>query len=270
MTIGKKQTPGHSADAESFVKKTALFLCFGGSGAYLLLSLIYQALIANVGTSSPVVYIFSYAGETLSVCINFCIAAVIIYTFLAKMSYAHHFSILMNILAEIGVTVLLTAGFTWLTALLDDKLRLPFSLGNFTLSSLEDGTQLLMIISMSFISVISAVSMIHVALLIVRLIKRKQSVGKKEPSKEELTDLHNAKSPLAISPTVTAAVFAIIGIAFQVFETIDQVNAFKPRLISEYLELIIPYFLVVVYTLAGYFAMQYFLKYFTGKIAEIK
>lgn len=253
-----------------YIKKTILLLSFGGAGLYLLLSLIYQALIANIGTGSPLVYIFSYAMQAISVCLHFCVAGVIIFTFIANLRYAHHFCMLMHILSELAITVLLTAGLTWLTAYLDGLLRLPFSLSNFTLAYLEDSAQFLMIVSMSFLSVLSIFATIHVSVFLVRFIRGKDSEGRELKTAEQLVDIENPRSTLAISCTVTAAVFALFSIGFEITDTVKQATDFEPRYITEYLELIIPYFLLVIYILAGYFTMQYFLRYFIKKLGAIE
>lgn len=258
-----------SGSAENLCKRTVYILSFGASALLVILSAIYQMLGANLGSSSIIVSIFYYLTQIFSVCVFFMLVSVSVYTFFAGNIPAFAHSLTMHGLSSVFVSVLFNIAFVWLIAFIDESADLPFEISNNTVEILNDGG-LIYIMSMSFLSVVSLFLVVLTSFLIMRPLLRKYKKNYIDLSLEALAAGEENESPLKIPMSVFAGCFAVISFIFQVLDTFNTISVSgAPISVNDYVYLITPYFMLVIYTLAGYFTMQYFMGWFSKKMYEL-
>ncbi len=264
----KNPTRTMSPAAASYCKRTVYLLSLAASLLLVILSLVYQALGANFGAGALGVNIYYYFTQIISVCVFFALASISIYTYFAGNYQAFAHSLLMNGLSCVFVSVLLNTLLIWLLAFLDDITDLPFEISNNTLTILNDGG-LIYLMSMSFISVLSLFLVMLVSLLIMRPLRKKYTKNFIDLSFEALAGKKEGENPLKIPMALFAGCFAVISFIFQALDTFNTVAEMgAPTDLSQYVYLLTPFIMLVIYTLAGYFVMQYFTGIFANKILE--
>ncbi len=263
-----KRTTSIGEKGAKLSKKLTLIFTFGAAALSLLLALVYQALIANFGTASAAVSVLSYIIEAFSVVTFFCFATGALYLLFSRQRGGFAYSLVMYGLSAIGVSVLANAGLVYLLSWLSEAVSLPFEISNYTRSFLE-GAQLIYIISMSFFSVLSSFGILLVFSLAAAWLLKKYESAKVDLSLEALANENDYENPLRTPKILFTAIFAVISVGFQIYDTVQTViRDGAPTVLSEYIYIVSPYFMLLVYTAAGYFAMQYYGVYLSKKMLE--
>ena len=263
----EKRTPALSANGIRFGRRLILLLTFGVALLGVLLSALYQILIANFGTDSPVISVFYYLIEVISVCSLFCFMGCALYLLFSTGKELFLQSVLIYGLSGLAVSVLFNALTVYLLALANDRLDLPFDISNYPLSFLERD-QLMYIVSMSFLSVLSTCVILGISSAIALRIRNRAQSRLCTP--ELLAKELDTDNPLQKPCFVFICIFSLVGFALRIYDTVNTVISIgAPRLITEYVYLITPYFMLLVYVLAGYFALQYFMKWFCARMLEL-
>ncbi len=265
----KKPVRTFKNEASRFCKKSVYLLSFASSAILLLLSDLYLLFIANFGTTSVFITIYYYFTQLLSVSAFFALVSISIYTYFAGNMPAFAHSLTMNALSSVFVSVLANSLIIWLLAFADQNLDLPFSVSNYSLTELNENG-LIYIMSMSFMSVLSLFLVVLVSFLILRTVKRKYVKNYTDLSLDALANSSSPDFPLKTPAAVFAGCFALVSFLFQALDTLTTVTDIgTPEYVNDYIYLMTPYFMLVIYTLAGYFVMQYFINYFAKKTLDL-
>jgi len=265
----EKRTLSISVAGASLSRRLILLLTFGTSLLTVILAALYQMLIANFGTDQPLIYVIYYLIEAISVCSLFCFVALAFYLLFAGEKGAFTYSLIMYALAGLFISVLLNTGFVWLLAYIGDNVILPFEISNYTLSFLE-GPQILYLMSMSFVSMLSSLAVVIASAIVAKRIYKTYLAKRVDTSLEKLCSENNGENPLYKPSMIFVGIFSAFGFAMNVYDTVQTViTQGAPSLITEYVYLIVPYFMLLIYVLAGYFAMQYFAKFYSKRMLEL-
>ena len=258
--------------AEPYLKKIILLLSFGACGVRLVLSVIRDILLTNLGTDALPVQFMKYINEAFSFCALFALMCVGIYALLAGLPHLLNYALLMQSIALVTITVLAGAGLTWLLALINDTDAMrdaPIDISNYTLSSLQAG-QLLYIISYSFISVIVLIAIMLVSLPFIKRIKKGYEKQKTDLSVNALAKAKWQDSPAAKPCIAFTSVFSAVSLIAQTADTIQLiVTEGTPVTVSDYIFLATPYFTLVIYVAAGLLTMQLLYEMIAAKMLAI-
>ena len=262
-----------SDGAEHYLRKIILLLSFGACGVRLVLSLIRDILLTNLGANAAAVQFMGYVNEIFSVCTFFALMCAGIYALLAGLPYLLNYAILMQSIALVTITVLAGAGLTWLLTFINDKAdamrNAPFDISNYTLESLQSG-QLIYIISYSFISIIVLIAIMLISTPFIKGIKSGCEKKNTDLSVSALAAAKWQESPSAKPCIAFTSVFAAVSLIAQIADTIQLiVTEGTPVTVSDYILLATPYFTLVIYIAAGILTMQFFYDKLAGKVLEL-
>ena len=260
-----------SDGAEHYLRKIILLLSFGACGVRLVLSVIRDILLTNLGSSSLPVQFMGYINEAFSACALFALMCAGIYALLAGLPHLLSYAMLMQSIALVTITVLAGTGLTWLLALINetDAMRdAPFDISNYTLSSLQN-EQLIYILSFSFLSVIVLIAIMLISLPFIKGIKNGYDKQKTDLSVNALAKAKWQDSPAAKPCIAFAAVFTAVSLISQIADTVQLiVSEGTPVTVSDYILLATPYFTLVIYVAAGLLTMQLFYDKLASKMLE--
>lgn len=270
----KKNIPAThlSGGAEHYLKKIILLLSFGACGVRLILSVIRDILLTNLGTSALPVRLMGYINEAFSACALFALMCAAIYSLLAGKPHLLSYAILMQSVALITITVLAGTALTWLLALINDTDAVrdaPFDISNYTLTSLQN-EQLLYVLSLSFLSVVVLIAIMLISLPFIKGIKKGYDTKYTDLSVSTLARSKWQESP-AFKPCIAfASVFAGVSLISQIADTVQLlVSEGAPVTVSDYILLATPYFTLVIYVAAGLLAMQVFYDRLASKVLAL-
>ena len=266
-------SPARLSDAaEPYLKKIILLLSFGACGVRLVLSVIRDILLTNLGTSALPVQLMGYINEAFSACALFALMCAGIYSLLAGLPHLLSYAMLMQSIALVTVTVLAGTGLTWLLALINetDAIReAPFDISNYTLSSLQN-EQLIYILSFSFLSVAVLIAIMLISLPFIKGIKKGYDKQKTDLSASALAKSKWQESPAAKPCIAFTAVFTAVSLIARIADTIQTiVTEGTPVTVSDYIFLATPYFTLVIYVAAGLLTMQLFYDKLSSKMLEL-
>ncbi len=221
-----------------------------------------QIILANTGAGVLYQIIFQ-ATELFNLITFFLLIALAIYCAIADSPRTLGRIIALHGTVSVFVVVLLRLGVYYLMAWIDSGYFLPFGLCNKTLNTLTRNScaELWSLALSLFISqVILFVLLVIMVLIAMRV--RHTAQGKKADLSPLALYRQFDESPLPKLLTVSLILYTAFALINQIFDTVATVvNLGAPDGFSSLLSLIVPYFLLAIYALLGYLALDYGTRY---------
>jgi hypothetical protein len=224
----------------------------------LLIFPLRQIILANTGAGVLYQIVFQ-ATELFNLIAFFLLIALAIYCAISDSPRTLGRIIALHGTVSIFVVVLLRLGIYYLMAWADSGYFLPFDLCNQTLNTLtrNSGAELWSLALSLFISQVILFVLLVVMVLITMRARHTAQSKKADPSPLALYRQFD-ESPLPKLLTVGLILYTAFALGNQIFDTVATViNLGAPDGFSSLLSLIVPYFLLAIYALLGYLALDY-------------
>lgn len=227
-----------------------------------------QIILANAGSGVLYQLVFQ-ATELFNLVAFFLLMALAFYCAIADSPLILGRILAFNGIASVFIVILLRLGVYYLMAWIDSSLFLPFDLSNETLNALtkDSGAELMSLALSGFISQVILFALLVVTILIALRKRQKALAAKSDLSPAALSENFD-ESPLPgllRTGLILYTVFAAVNQIFDTVTTVLQLGA--PDSFSSLLSLIVPYFLLAIYTLLCYLALDYGTRYIARKAA---
>ena len=248
-----------SDSARKTLSRLALLLALG---APLLDTLVIfplrQIFLANSTGSSLFYTVFLYLTELVNLTAFFLLLALAVYCAISDATKQLGRIIALHSIASIFVVILLKLGVYCALAWLDSFFILPFSLCNQTFGMLTaDGAELLNTALSLLIGQILLFAILLIAALLA-LRARQKAIARGADLSPALLNERYDSSPLPRTAQIGLILYALLALANQVVDTLGTIwKAGTPDSFGTLLSLIVPYFLLAIYCLLGYLAMDY-------------
>lgn len=268
----QKKPQALTPEAVNRLKKLILLFSVGACAVRLLLGVIHEILLSNLTPSSIFVSLSGYINEAFSVCALFALMAVAVYASLAGRAQLTIYAALMQGISMLMISTLANCLVIWLLTLLGDSSLMrgaPFEISNYTTGTLNS-TQIIYLLTISFVSAAVIMLIIVVFLLILRAMTKKQRESGADLSVSGLADAKRANSPLIRICMIFPAVFVGVSLVSRIIDTVNLITGGEPpRTVGDYIVLATPYFMLVIFTAAGVIAMQVTAERTARRIKEI-
>ena len=234
----------------------------------LLIFPLRQILLANLGTG--ILYqVLYYATEAFNLLVFFLLLALAVYSAIANSPKTLGRIVALHGISSIFIVVLLRMGLYYLMAWADYQLLFPFDLCNQTLNSLtrNSGAELLSLTLSLFIGQVILFTLLVAVIFIALRARQKQLAGKADLSPLALCNRFDL-SPVPKLLNAGLILYVCVALINQIFDTVSTViNLGMPDGFGTLLSLIVPYFLLAIYTLLGYLALDYGARYIAKEAA---
>lgn len=217
-----------------------------------------QIVLANVGAGVLFQLIFQ-ATELLNLVAFFLLMALAVYAALAGANRVLGRIVALHGVASLFIVILLRLGFYCLMAWIDAQYILPFDLCNQTLNTLlRNSSAELMSLALSlFISQVVLFVLLGVIAFVSLRSRQKALAASADLSPASLSQQFDT-SPLPQILRTGLILYTLFALGNQIFDTVSTVvNLGAPDGFSSLLSLIVPYFLLAIYTLICYLALDY-------------
>ena len=234
----------------------------------LIIFPLRQIVLANVGAGVVFQLLFQ-ATELFNLVTFFLLMALAIYCALADAPRVLGRIVALHGIASFFVVILLRLGLYCLMAWIDAQYVFPFSLCNQTLNTLlrNSGAELMSLALSLFISQVVLFALLGVTALLSLRVRQKALSAGTNLSPASLAKQFDA-SPLPRMLRIGLILYTLFALGNQVFDTVSTViNLGAPDGFSSLLSLIIPYFLLAIYTLICYLALDYGTRYIAREAA---
>lgn len=227
-----------------------------------------QIILANSSGTSMVYEVFYQITELFNLTAFFLLLTLTIYCALADAPKLLGRIVALHGIASVFIVILLRMGIYYLLAWIDAEFYPPFDLCNQTLNSLtkNDGAEWMALSLTLFLSqVILFVLLGIIALLSLRA--RQTAIARKiDLSPAALSEQWEA-TPFPRLIKLTLILYALQAFANQIIDTVlSLLDLGVPNAFSTLLSLIVPYFLLALYCLLGYLAMDAGARYIARQV----
>lgn len=223
-----------------------------------------QIILANSSGTSIIYEVFYQITELFNLTAFFLLLALTVYCALADAPKLLGRIVALHGIASVFIVILLRMGIYYLLAWIDSAFYPPFDLCNQTLNALtkDDGAQMMALALTLFISqVILFVLVGIIALLALR--SRQTALARKTDLSPTALSEQFDQTPFPRLLKLTLILYAIEAFANQIINTVlSLIELGIPGTFSTLLDLIVPYFLLAIYCLLGYLALDYSARYF--------
>ncbi|MBO5779467.1 MAG: hypothetical protein J6R82_07860 [Clostridia bacterium] len=221
-----------------------------------------QIILANTGAGVLYQIVFQ-ATELFNLIAFFLLIALAIYCAIADSPRTLGRIIALHGAVSVFVVVLLRLGVYYLMAWVDTGYFLPFDLCNQTLNTLtrNSGAELWTLALTLFISQV-ILFVLLVVMVLIAMHARHRAQNKKADLSPIALYRQFDESPLPKQLTIGLIIYTAFALGNQIFDTIATVvNLGAPDSFNTLLSLIVPYFLLAIYSLLGYLALDYGTRY---------
>lgn len=217
-----------------------------------------QIVLANLGAGVFFQIVFQ-ATELFNLVAFFLLLALAVYCAIAGSLRTVGRIVALNGISSIFVVVLLRLLLYYLMAWIDSGYFLPFDLSNQTLNTLtrNSGAELMSLALSLFISQVILFVLLAVIVFIAMRTRQKALADKTDLSPAALSNSFDA-SPLPKLLRTGLILYALFALINQIYDTVATVvNLGAPDSFGSLLSLVVPYFLLAIYTLLCYLALDY-------------
>ena len=247
-------------EGTKFLKRRVLLLSVGACSLRLLLVVIHEIMLVNLGASSLAVSLVGYFTEAFTACALFSLVAVAVYAKLIGQDGVFAYAIVMQGLSMLLISSLLNMFVIWFMTVINDSDLMSgaaFEISNYTTAMLT-GEQVIYLLSMSFISIAVIMVMLLIFIPVMRAAKKKALAANIELSIDALAEKKWSDSPARLPSVLFIAIFVGVSLISRIIDTVSTLTSGDPpRTAGDYIVLGTPYFTLVIFAAAGALAMQF-------------
>lgn len=220
----------------------------------LLLFPLSQIMISNFGFGIPY-YIVYYLSNLLAQASLFATMGLMICLIYSGRPIG--FALSCQCLSLIFLAVLLQAGVFWLLAFMDEViLSLPFSLCNYSLSQLESG-ELVNVLMSSFVGILPILLILFISVGFSLRRYQKEKSKRTDLSPAALADSDDKQNPMHPAIMGTLLCYLAVTAINQITETVLTLIEYHGAMnLSTLPDLLSPYVLLLIYLILGYYVLM--------------
>lgn len=232
----------------------------------LLIFPLRQIILANLGAGVFFQIVFQVT-ELFNLVAFFLLLVLAVYCAIAGSLRIVGRIVALHGISSIFVVVLLRILLYWLMAWIDSGYFLPFDLSNQTLNTLtqNSGAELMSLALSLFISQVILFVLLAVVVFIAMRTRQKALAARADLSPIALCKSFDA-SPLPGLLRTGLILYTLFALINQIYDTVATViNLGAPDSFGSLMSLVVPYFLLAIYTLLCYLALDYGTRYIAQK-----
>lgn len=223
---------------------------------------VRQIILANLGAGVFFQIVFQVT-ELFNLVAFFLLLALAVYCTIAGSLRIVGRIVALHGISSIFVVVLLRLLLYWLMAWIDSGYFLPFDLSNQTLNTLtrNSGAELMSLALSLFISQVILFVLLAVVVFIAMRTRQKALAARADLSPIALCKSFDT-SPLPGLLRTGLILYTLFALINQIYDTVATViNLGAPDSFGSLMSLVVPYFLLAIYTLLCYLALDYGTRY---------